>query len=124
MHTEPTRPESPLILLASDDPRLAADLHLALREQNFAVEFAPGYVEMEGLADAHEHAIVLLEVSRHQSVEAAVELALRIKRSNANRFVGYLADSILLNSGLAGDAIFPRNPHDLTLALRNHFRVV
>jgi hypothetical protein len=112
----------PVILLASDEPRLAEHLQVALLEQSLTVELAPGYPQIEPLADEHENAIVLLEVSRHQSVEAAVELALRIKRSNADRFVGYLADRILHNSGLAGDAIFPRSPWQLSEALHNHFR--
>jgi hypothetical protein len=112
----------PLILLASDEPRFAAHLHLALREERLAVELAPSYMEIESLAEAHPEAIVLLEVSRHESVEAAVRAALRIKRIDATRFVGYLADRILHNSGLAGDAIFPRNAQHLTEALCNHFR--
>ncbi|HZD47792.1 MAG TPA: hypothetical protein VE178_03530 [Silvibacterium sp.] len=122
METDRERTEIPLILLASDEPRLATQLHLALRAQSLPVELAPGYSDVESLADENSNAIVLLEVSRHQSVEAAVEIALRIKRTNANRFVGYLADRVLHNSGLAGDAIFPRNAQHLLLALRNHFR--
>ena len=116
--------EIPPLLLASDEPRLATQLHLALRKQGLLVELAPGYPEIESLAVANSEAIVLLEVSRHQSVEAAVELALRIKRTNANRFVGYLADRVLHNSGLAGDAIFPRTVQHLLPALHNHFRRV
>ena len=111
----------PLILLASDDPRLAAHLQHALREWNLAVKLAPGYGEIESLAAQHDKGIVLLEISRHESVEYAVELALRIKRGNKSRFVGYLADRMLHMSGLAGDAIFPRGAQQLTEALRNHF---
>jgi len=125
MH-DPNRTHSaadlPLILLASDEPRLADHLHLALREQSLTVELAPGYPQVEALAEAHAKAIVLLEVSRHQSAEAAVELALRLKRSNAARFVGYLADRILQSSGLAGDGIFSRKPEHLAEALQDHFR--
>ena len=113
----------PPILLASDDARSAAHLHRLLREQDFVVEFAPGYGEIEALAEQHRNAIVLLEVSRDQSVEAAIEAALRVKRTGATRFVGYLADRILRNSGLAGDAIFPRHPKQLADALRNYFGV-
>lgn len=122
-HLDPAQSEMPLILLASDNPRLGAHLRLALNEHGLTVKFAPGYREIEPLAATHEKAIVLLEVSRQQSVEAAVELALRIKRSNANQFVGYLADDIFQNSGLTGDGIFPRNAQCLTRALRNHFRL-
>jgi DNA-binding NtrC family response regulator len=124
MDTDPNTSDLPLILLASDEPRLASRLQLALRQQRFAVELAPGYSEIESLAQAHETAVVLLEVSRYQSVEAAVATALRIKRSNTTRFVGYLADGLLHNSGLAGDGIFPRNAQDLTEALRDHFRQI
>jgi hypothetical protein len=113
----------PLVLLASDEPRLASHLHLALCEQHLVVEFAPGYAEIESLAaEAHRKAIVLLEVSRHQSVEAAVELALRIKRGDASRFVGYVADRILHNSGLTGDALLTRNARDIQVALHAYFQ--
>lgn len=123
MHADsnPEKPALPLILLASDQPLQAARLDYALREQNLAVKFAPGYAQIEPLAKAHESAIVLLEVSRHESVEAAVALALRIKRINAYQFVGYLADSTLHSSGLAGDGIFPRTAQHLAHALQVHF---
>jgi len=121
METDPDTSDLPLILLASDELRLASNLQRALRQQRFAVVLAPEYRDLESLAQSHHNAIVLLEVSRHQSVEAAVETAMRIKRSNASRFVGYLADRLLHNSGLAGDGIFPRNAQHLTEALRNHF---
>lgn len=124
MNKDIAQPDLPLILLASDEPRLAAFLHLALRQQSLTVEFAPGYREVERLAKIHERAIVLLEVSRYESVEAAVELALRIKHGNASRFVGYLADHMLRSSGLAGDAIFPRSAPHLAQALRDYFRSV
>jgi hypothetical protein len=114
LSTTHLRSALPLILLASDEPRLAARLHYALCEQKFAVKLAAGYGELESLAVAHDNAIVLLEISRHQSVEDAVEVALRIKRNNASRFIGYLADRVLHSSGLAGDAIF-RAPRTISL---------
>ncbi len=114
-------PDLPLILLASDEPRLAQHLCLALREQSVAAQFAPGYREIESLTEVHKKAIVLLEVSGHHSVEAAVEVAKRIKRSDPGRFVAYLADRILHSSGLAGDAIFPRTPEHLIQTLRVYF---
>jgi hypothetical protein len=123
-NTTQSSSDLPLILLASDEPRLASHLQLALRQQRFAIELAPGYREVESLAQAHESAVVLLEVCRLQSVEAAVEVAMRIKRSNGTRFVGYLADRMLHNSGLTGDGIFPRNAQHLTEALRSHFRKI
>jgi len=112
----------PLILLASDNPRLASYLHHTLEAEGLSVRLAPGYEELESLSQSHQRAIVLIEVSHQRSVEAAVSLALRLKRRNSERFVGYLADPILHTSGLAGDAIFPRSTHHLPEALRDHFR--
>jgi hypothetical protein len=112
----------PPILLASDNPRVASYLHRTLEEDGLSVRLAPGYGELEPLSQSHQGAIVLIEVSHQYSVEAAVNLALRLKRRNASRFVGYLADPILHSSGLAGDGIFPRSSHHLPAALRDHFR--
>jgi len=112
----------PLILLASDNPRVASYLHHTLEEEGLCVRLAPGYEELEPLSQSHQSAIALIEVSHQHSVEAAVNLALRLKRRNVERFVGYLADPILHTSGLAGDAIFPRSTHHLPAALRDHFR--
>ena len=129
METENRQAESdgfssslPLILLASDNPRLAEHLHRSFQQQGLSVELAPGYSELEGLAQTYAKGIALIEVSHPQSVEAAVELALRLKRHNTRRFVGYLADPILHSSGLAGDAIFPRSAPHLITVLRSHFR--
>jgi hypothetical protein len=113
--------EIPLILLASDNPRVAEHLHRSLRQEGFQVHLAPGYDELEPLLRPHEQGIVLLEISSLRSVEEAVGLAIRIKRRNASQFVGYLADPVLHHSGLAGDAIFPRSAHHLPQALRDHF---
>jgi hypothetical protein len=127
MDTAKTRPDDfsslmPLILLASDNPHVASYLHRTLEQEGLSVQLAPRYQDLEPLSQSHQNAIVLIEVSHQQSVEAAVDLALRLKRRNANRFVGYLADPILHTSGLAGDAIFPRSTHHLPTALRDHFR--
>ena len=112
----------PPILLASDNPPVAAYLHRNLEGQGLSVLLAPGYGELESLSRHHHGAIVLIEVSYDHSVEAAVSLAQRLKRLNARRFVGYLADPILHNSGLAGDGIFPRSTYQLPAALREHFK--
>jgi CheY-like chemotaxis protein len=112
----------PLILLASDNPHVASYVRRTLEQEGLSVRLAPGYEELEPLSQSHLSAIALIEVSHQQSVEAAVNLALRLKRRNARRFVGYLADPILYTSGLAGDGIFPRSTHHLTAALRAHFR--
>lgn len=112
----------PLILLASDNPHVASYIHRTLEQEGLSVQLAPGYGELEPLSQSHQNAIVLIEVSHQYSVEAAVNLALRLKRRNAGRFVGYLADPILHTSGLAGDGIFPRSTHHLTAALRDHFK--
>ena len=112
----------PLILLASDNPHVASYVRHTLEQEGLSVRLAPGYGELEPLSQSHQNAIVLIEVSHQYSVEAAVNLALRLKRRNARRFVGYLADPILNTSGLAGDGIFPRSTHYLTAALRDHFK--
>ena len=112
----------PLILLASDNPHVASYVHHTLEQEGLSVRLAPGYGELEPLSQSHQGAIVLIEVSHQQSVEAAVNLALRLKRRDARRFVGYLADPILHTSGLAGDGIFPRSTRHLTVALRDHFK--
>jgi CheY-like chemotaxis protein len=114
-------PPVPLILLASDNPRAAVHLQDALQTEGISVKFAPGYSELEALSQANQDGAVLLEVSHPQSVEAAVELALRLKRRDAGQFVGYLADPVMHTSGLAGDAIFPRSAHHLPRALRAYF---
>jgi CheY-like chemotaxis protein len=111
----------PLILLASDNPRVASFLHRTLAQEGLSIHLAPGYEDLESLSQSHQSAIVLIEVSHQHSVEAAVNLALRLKRRNTERFVGYLADPILHTSGLAGDAIFPRSTRRLPAALREHF---
>lgn len=111
----------PPIFLASDSPRVAGFLHRTLEQEGFQVHFAPGYQELEPLWKLHRRGVVLLEVSNAQFVEAAVDLALRLKRQDAHQFVGYLADPILSTSGLAGDAIFPRTSHQLPQALREYF---
>jgi hypothetical protein len=111
----------PFILLASDSPRTAEGLYRDLLREGFRVHFAPGYAQIEPLWQQHRHDVVLLEVSNPQSVETAVDIALRLKRRDARQFVGYLADPVLHTSGLAGDAIFPRSPHHLPQALRDHF---
>jgi CheY-like chemotaxis protein len=111
----------PFILLASDSPRIAEALYRDLQQEGFRVHFAPGYAEIEPLWQQHQHEVVLLEVSSLHSVESAVDIALRLKRRDANQFVGYLADPLLHTSGLAGDAIFPRATRHLPQALRDYF---
>jgi len=111
----------PIILLASDSRRGADHLHRTLQEEGFSVQVAPGYHDLESLSQ-HQNAVVLLEVSSPQSVEAAIDAAMRLKRRNAGQFVGYIVDPILHTSGLAGDAIFPRSTHHLPQALRDFFR--
>lgn len=119
----------PPILLASDSPRGGELLHRNLQQEGFRVHLAPGYQDLEPIWQQcrpplrqHLDGVVLLEVSKLQSVEAAVDLAMRLKRRDARQFVGYLADPILRTSGLAGDAIFPRSAHHLPQALHDYFR--
>jgi hypothetical protein len=95
-------------------------LHRALQQQGIEVEFAGDYSQLDTLLQQQHYAMVLLEVTGEHAVEPAVEAALRVKRANASQFVGYLADAALETSGLAGDAIFPRNMTKLPDALRRH----
>jgi hypothetical protein len=111
----------PSILLASDNSRVAESLRRKLNDEGFAVDLAPGYQALEIVWQRHRHPVVLLDVSNVHSVDAAVGAAMTIKRRDSAQFVGYLADPILRTSGLAGDAIFPRNLHQLPEALRTHF---
>jgi len=67
------------------------------------------------------YAMVLLEVTGEHAVEPAVAAALNVKRSNAEQFVGYLADANLDTSGLAGDAVLPRSGAKLKERLRQYF---
>jgi hypothetical protein len=114
-------PSAPHILFASDNHRVAGPLHRSLQQAGFHVQLAQDYYELESLWQQHRHRVVLIEVSSLHSIEAAVDVAMRLKRHDANQFVGYLADPILRTSGLAGDAIFPRNSPHLSQALREHF---
>jgi len=112
---------SPLILLSGDNNRTTALLHDSLTDEGFQVQLAAGYQDLEALWQQRRHPMILLEVSGPQSVEAAVDTALSLKRQDPQQFVGYLADPVLHTSGLAGDAIFPRTPDQLACALRRHF---
>jgi hypothetical protein len=111
----------PNILLASDNSRSAHALYRTLSDEGFAVQVAPSYNAVQILWQQHRHPVVLLDVSNIQAVDAAIDTALSLKRSHPAQFVAYLADPILRTSGLAGDAIFPRNLQQLPQALRKHF---
>jgi hypothetical protein len=111
----------PEILLAGDNVHAAESMHRKLFEEGFAVQLAPSYRHLETLWQQHRHPVILLDVSSVHAVDAAVDTALRIKRRDLGQFIGYLADPILRTSGLAGDAIFPRNIEPLSEALRMHF---
>jgi PleD family two-component response regulator len=111
----------PSILLASDTERLGNTLHQVLREEGFEVHFAGDYSGLASHLNQRSFDMVLLEVSGDYAVEPAVAAALRVKRRNAGQFVGYLADSSLDASGLAGDGLFPRSATKLPDALRRFF---
>lgn len=111
----------PPILLASDNFSVAESLRRTLTDKGFAVQVAPGYHALEILWREHRQPVILLDVSNIHAVDAAIDAAINIKRQDSAQFVGYLADPILRTSGLAGDAIFPRNLHQLPEALRTHF---
>ncbi|MGB9032168.1 MAG: hypothetical protein WCC27_18740 [Acidobacteriaceae bacterium] len=106
------------ILLASDSERHGKMMHRALQQQGMAVEFAGDYSRLDAALQQQAYDMVLLEVTGEHAVEAAVAAALRVKRANANQFVGYLADASLETSGLAGDAVFPRSAARVEEALR------
>jgi CheY-like chemotaxis protein len=114
-------PACPPILLASDNARVPDSVHRTLEAAGFIVQLAGGYHELEPLWREHRHDVVLLEVSGPQSVEAAVETAIRLKTHDARQFVGYVADPMLRAIGLDGDAIFPPSLHRLPKALRDYF---
>lgn len=97
------------ILLASDSERHGNTIHRTLQEQGFVVEYVGDYSQVDGHVKQRKYDVVLLEVTGEHAVEPAVAAALRVKRANAGQFVGYLADATLETSGLAGDAILPRN---------------
>jgi PleD family two-component response regulator len=114
-------PSKPSILLASDTERMGSSLHRALRDEGFEVLYAGDYASLGAHLRDRDFDIVLLEVTGEYAVEPAVQTALHLKRTNAGQFVGYLADTSLNASGLAGDGVFPRSPTRLPEALRRFF---
>jgi|HubBroStandDraft_5_1064220.scaffolds.fasta_scaffold174719_2 PleD family two-component response regulator len=108
----------PSILLASDSERHGKMMHRALQQQGMAIEYAGDYSQVDDLLGARNYDVVLLEVTGEHAAEQAVAAALRVKRANAKQFVGYLADASLKSSGLAGDAVYPRNPVKVEEAVR------
>lgn len=106
------------ILLASDSEDRGARTRGVLEQAGFRVAFAGEYDHLDTALLSGKFDMVLLEVSGQHAVEAAVAAALRVKRSNAEQIVGYLADSSLGTSGLGGDGIFPRNSSRLPATLR------
>lgn len=116
-----SKPDCPPILLASDNLRVPDAVHRILKAAGFIVQLAGGYNELEPLWRQHRQGVVLLEVSGPQSVEAAVETAIRLKTHDAHQFVGYVADPMLRALGLDGDAIFTPTLHRLPKALRDYF---
>lgn len=110
----------PRIVLGSDNYHLSRAMKQSLHEAGFTVDLAYDYIHLESLWQQHHHEIVLIEVAYHHSIEPAVHTALRLKQQDASQFVGYLADAVLANSGLTGDAVFPRDARHLPEALRHH----
>lgn len=113
------RRDEPSILLASDSEDRGGTLCGILRSAGFRVHFAGHYSHIEGALERRPFDVVLLEVTGAHAVEEAVEAALRVKRTRAGQFVGYLADASLDASGLGGDGIFPRSAGRLPAALRS-----
>jgi hypothetical protein len=112
---------TPHILLAGDDWKSVKSTHQTIVRAGFRAQLADSYSSLDNLLAEYGHDVVLLEVSGPHTVEAAVETAMRLKRQDAGQFVGYLADPILLISGLTGDAVFPRTTSKLHKALQSFF---
>lgn len=108
----------PSILLASDSEHHGNSIHQLLKEEGFAIDFVGDYSRIDPRLHGKDFDWVLLEVTGEHAVESAVDTALRLKRANAAQFVGYVADANLETSGLAGDAVFPRNARKLRESLR------
>lgn len=109
---------SPSILLASDSEPLGLMIQQTLAGEGFLIQYAGHYRQLDSSLENERFDMVLLEVTGEHAVESAVDTALRVKRANPGQFVGYLADPALDASGLAGDAVFPRNPIKLPDRLR------
>lgn len=109
---------SPSILLASDSEPLGLMIQQTLAGEGFLIQYAGHYRQLDSSLENERFDMVLLEVTGEHAVESAVDTALRVKRANPGQFVGYLADPVLDASGLAGDAVFPRNPIKLPDRLR------
>ncbi len=105
------------ILLVSDSERHGTLIHRALVQHGFLIEYAGDYSQLDARLNQQKYDVVLLEVTGIHAVEPAVAAALRVKRVDAQQFVGYLADPSLEASGLTGDAILPRNAARLPEAL-------
>lgn len=110
---------TPRILLCSDHHRLAIPLRNALLRAGFQVDLGHDYRHAELLWGELRHDIVLIEISNARSIEDAVATALRIKERDPQQLVIYLADAMLKNSGLTGDAILPRDAERLPQAVRD-----
>jgi hypothetical protein len=111
----------PTILLASDSENPGSFMHGLLQAQGFITDYAGFYSEVGPRLASEQFDVILLEVTTTESVEAAVAVALQVKRGQPGQFVGYLADSMLDTAGLAGDAVFPRSAARLPEALRSFF---
>lgn len=110
--------QSPRIILGSDNQHLVSAVTTSLVKAGFDVETATNYGHLEELWHKVRHDVVLFEVSHSDSIEPAIESAIRIKRQDAQQFIAYLADANLHASGLTGDAILSRDTSRLPQALR------
>ena len=106
------------ILLVEDDKMIGEAVLDFLRADGYAVDWVQDGEMAETALRTQTYDLVLLEVTGEHAVEPAVVAALRVKRANAKQFVGYLADASLETSGLAGDAVLPRNATKVPEALR------
>lgn len=109
------------ILLGSDERRRNRLTHRVLTAAGFRVDMAEGYEHLEEFWQQGRHEIVLLEISRRESLNRAIDLGIRLKQRDARQFIGYLADPAAHGSGLEGAIIFPRDSHRLPSELRRFF---
>jgi hypothetical protein len=109
------------ILLGSDDGTPDPQTHTSLARAGFRVDTASDYASLESVWHAERHEIVLIEVSRQESILAALSLASRLKKYDIRQFIGLLADPAMHDSVPTGTTVFPRDAIHLPQALRRFF---
>ena len=109
------------ILVGGDDRRFITQAHRSLKTAGFRVESAEDYDHLETFWHMHLHEIILLAVSRGDSLPQARAIARRLARHHTRPFVGYVADATLHGGDLEDEAVFPVTVEVLPKALREFF---